>query len=748
MAVVDTVGAASRRDANRSKEVAPMVMQLHPPRATRARRTTVAALATLTVVTAGATVAGAVVTESPPSGLVAVGPTSSSHGYPAWYEDSNGLRLEQCLDLEQPFCDPAFLAGEMPDGLSPITFPENWPMESFYFLADSNIDLPGGGRATLVSGLEATFANEAVVEGDQVVFGRVRFDIDFPGAGTYTVTHPYGKDTFDVSAAEADGFRYVEDITPAPENFTLAMKSRINPFLRWDTGLLTAADGSKYVGDPAVEHKVTGSPLNTNFFRIEGPNIGGPGVDVIETDLFTVMGKVATNAGIDAEKAILNESSAGSYLDVFASSDLGESITVEGTGLTKTLLRGDGRRYFARIPLTGTTPPTNVTVTNESDVPVATKQVAVTDDVLVSGAVFDTASSRLTVTASSTDKLDAPALTVERLVDATSGASATFTDGVATLALVAPPAQVTVSSAGGGSSTVPVSIDGGGLSTPAQTVAVATGPSHVLPGEPVTLDAGASLNATDLVWKQESGASVGVDGATTPQVQFTAPAGAGELVFTVTATGPGGSHTSDPLIVSVVETLPEDPPPAAPVAVATATPQNAPQGQTVTVSGTGSTGAASYAWTQTGGPAVAMASDAPSFSFAMPATTEPLTFELTVTSAAGLTSAPVTVSVAPVQDTLAVGNAELRTRKGEWRIDGTATISTTNRVTVYLQNADGSKGPEVGNALVSAPVAPATAGDWNIRVRGGVSPSATQTRLIVESSRGGVLRNVTYSSRR
>jgi hypothetical protein len=699
------------------------------------------------MIAAGATVAGATVDERPPSGLVAVGPASSTHGFPAWYEDSSGLRLEQCLDLEQAYCDPAFLTGEMPDATSPISFPGNWPLESFYFLAGSSLDLAGGGRATLVSGLEATFANEAAVDGDQVVFGRVRFDIDFPGAGTYTVTHPYGKDTFDVSAAEADDYRYVEDITPSPGNFTLAMKSRINPFLRWDTGLITAPDGSKYVGDPAVEHKVTGSALDTNFFRIEGPNIGGPGVDVVETDLFTLMGKVATNAGLDADKAVVSEAGDARYLDVFAASDAGESLTVEGTGLTKTTLAGDGRRYFARIPLTEAAP-AEVTITNESDVPTASKQVPVTDDVVVSGAVYDTGTGQLTVTATSTDQVDPPTLSVDGLTDSSTGAAATFAGDTATLTLAAPPSRVTVTSSGGGSATAPVTITGGDLSTPAETVAVATGPTHVTPGGPVTLDAGASLNATSLVWAQTGGPSVGVDGQTTPQVQFTAPTEPGDLTFTVTASGPGGTHTSDPLTVSVVETLPETPPPAAPVAVVTASPQNAMQGQTVTVSGSGSTNAASYAWTQTGGPAVSLPADAPSFTFTMPATSEPLQFSLVVTSPQGTISQPATVAVAPVTDTLDVTSAQFRSGKSEWRLEGTATVSTTNRVTVHLQNADGSKGPEVGSALVSAPVAPATVGEWTLRVRGGVSPSAGQTRLMLESSRGGVLKDVTYTSRR
>ena len=706
-----------------------------------------AVLAAFGVVAATATLAGAEVVTPPPAGLQAVGPASSSHGFPVWYEDTNNLRLEQCLDLENPLCDNAFLAGETPDPTSPISFPGNWPGESFYFSAGSTLTTAGGGKAVLVSALEATFANEAVRDGDQVVFGRVRFDIDFPGAGTYTVTHPYGVDRFTVTDAEADDYRYVEDITPAPNDFTLAMKSRINPFLKWDTGLVTDPAGDKYVGDPNVDHKVTGSPLNTNFFRIEGPGIGGPGVDMIETDLFSIMGKVSTNSGVKPDKAVLTETASGRYLDVFAGSDAGDSITVEAPGIQKTTLKGEGSRYFARVPIPdGTAAPTEVSVTNESDVPVATKTMPVTDDVTISSAVYDTAAKTLTVDAKSSDQVEPPTLSLKGLVDSTTGEQAAFTDGRATLSLESPPADVTVGSTGKGTDVAPVTVTGGEMSTPAPTTAVVTGPTNVTFGQSVTLDAGASLNTDSVVWHQTAGEPIpGIEGATTPQVSFTAPATADTLEFTVTATGSGGTHTSAPFVVNVGETLPE---PAAPVAVATASPANAMAGQQVTVSGAGSTNAASYAWSQTGGPLVDVPTGSvESFGFKMPAGSQPLTFSLTVTSPEGAQSEAGTVTVTPIVDQLTVTSAELRTSKTEWRISGTASIVTGNTVSVYLQTPTGEKGALVGSGPVAAPAAPVTTGDWSVRARGGVSPNGAN-RLIIESSRGGVLTNVPFSTRR
>ena len=42
-------------------------------------------------------------------------------------------------------------------------------------------------------GLEAAFATGPVVtEGAQITFGRLRYRVDVPVAGTYTVTTPYG----------------------------------------------------------------------------------------------------------------------------------------------------------------------------------------------------------------------------------------------------------------------------------------------------------------------------------------------------------------------------------------------------------------------------------------------------------------------------------------------------------------------------------------------------------------------------
>ncbi|WP_122260582.1 PKD domain-containing protein [Ornithinimicrobium cerasi] len=690
------------------------------------RRRAVAVTATTALLATGAGVALAEVTTPNPTHLVAFGPISGEHGYPSYYEDENGLRLQQCLDIEDPYCDPAFLRGEMPDPESPVSFPENWPLESFYFLAGAEIDMPGGGSAILTSGLEATMANEGTVDGDQVVFGRQRFDIDFPAPGTYVVTHPYGQDTFTVDSTDFEDFRYVEDITPAPGNFGLALQSRISPFLISSGGLITTDKGT-YVGDPGASTTVSGSPHETNYFRVEQVLETGEKVVVGSTDQFTLLGKVSTNSGIDPQAATLVENAQGRFLDVFATTDAGKSVTVSGAGIATTTLDADAGRYFARIPL-GSTLPTSVSVTNETDEPTATRSLPVRDGVTITSATYDTELDTLTVSASSTDEVDPPALTLTGL-----GADPVpLVGGTASLTLTAPPATVTVASAGGGADTATVVVGGGPAGEQEATMAAISGPTQVVAGDPVTLT-NASLNAESVVWQQTAGTDIGITGATTDQVTFTAPAGAEQLAVTLTATGPGGvTSTTAPFLIEV---LTERPPAPAPVASATATPTSAYVGQNVTISGTGSQNAVSHSWTQTAGTPVSFDPTAASFTFAMPSTPVPLAFELTVTNADGV-SATTQVSVTQVTDTLVVTQVQYRADKTEWRVSGTATVTTINTVRVYVRNADGSKGALIGESVVSAPATPGAPGDWGVRVRGGVNPG-TATQVIVESTRGG-----------
>lgn len=228
------------------------------------------------------------------------------HGYPAWYQDENGLQLELCVpppagNASRPeLCIFPPLALDVNDDLV-------LDGESFWWLASSSVAMPGGGDALLEFAIEGTYGgNGAAVNGQQISFGRTRIRIDTPVTGPYTVIHPYGTREFIVTDADA-GIRYVSDIGAAnfldpAKGFSGTLAAPIGPFLTWpdyatnpdlqvraldpDTGEPTDTVLEQYVGNPNLPNTVVGGP-NGNVFRVVGP-----GGIVVETDLFSVMGKV------------------------------------------------------------------------------------------------------------------------------------------------------------------------------------------------------------------------------------------------------------------------------------------------------------------------------------------------------------------------------------------------------------------------------------------------------------------------
>ncbi len=244
-----------------------------------------------------------------------VGIPIDPHGFPAFYMDTNGLALEPCLP--PPAGNATFGDGSMciydpldPDSALVVAG------EIFWWMGEAQMGMPGGGDAILVLGIEGTFGGtEAPIDGQQISFGRVRIRVDVPVAGTYTVIHPYGTMTFENVTVE-DGINYTADLGAANFlnpviGFNGTLNSTIGPFLTWPDYLndatlqLRALDPvtnepigpvlEQYVGNPGVPHVVTGSPSGNNFFRVEGPagsNLDGQGNDFVQTDLFSVMGKV------------------------------------------------------------------------------------------------------------------------------------------------------------------------------------------------------------------------------------------------------------------------------------------------------------------------------------------------------------------------------------------------------------------------------------------------------------------------
>ncbi|MBI5440514.1 MAG: Ig-like domain-containing protein, partial [Deltaproteobacteria bacterium] len=246
------------------------------------------------------------------------------HGFPGYYQDANGLKLELCLDP----VDPVTLAGpcvfDPIDQANPVSVASGFGAEAFYLLAQADArPLVEGGKAFLVVALEAAYAVEEPAAGDQMTFGRVRVRFDTTVAQDYRIIHPYG--SFDITAAEAaesialsgqvrvtQDLGWFDPVNPAAGfNGALLGWNRADTgptsFLTWSTyptdpalqvpildpvtGLPTGAF-KQYIGDAVTPHTVTGG-TNGNIFAIQAKDAAGNFTTISQTDLWIVSGKVA-----------------------------------------------------------------------------------------------------------------------------------------------------------------------------------------------------------------------------------------------------------------------------------------------------------------------------------------------------------------------------------------------------------------------------------------------------------------------
>jgi len=248
-------------------------------------------------------VAGNVHAQCPHQGLASFGPiTPAGFGYPAYYVDQNGVGLKACQDPADPVC--AAVLPPLPNPAAPLDIAAgNFFSEFPYTFINATVPMPGGGIGLLVYSVLGTFAPVGdVVPGTQVVFSRVRFRIDTPAAGTYTMTHPFGVTTLTAAAPGRRSINFTDDCllrVPATcgvgfNAFTTPLdpSSFISTWLRWDATPPAPPAGA--IGDFVIPHPITGSPCGTNFFRVEGPGLPPGGV---QTNLFNLMGKKASICG-------------------------------------------------------------------------------------------------------------------------------------------------------------------------------------------------------------------------------------------------------------------------------------------------------------------------------------------------------------------------------------------------------------------------------------------------------------------
>lgn len=422
--------------------------------------------------------------------------------FPLWVQDSEGLALEICPGTDQLNCIsvPPFTVADFPgdpDAAAKAALSQQigFGDEGFWGSADALIDIPAGGalatpgRAIFVSGVEAAFLPD-FADGNQFPFTRLRIRIDIPQAGTYVVTHPWGQITYNITTPGLRAINDSFDIQFFADQ--VGYLGRIGPILTWDTfpgdplldqfgppfqftppfGVPGPDGVADYIGtlnfvNPATggpEHLVKGSPCGTNYFRIDGPNIGGPGVNFVQTDLFTVTGKLFNGASLPTPLTINQATysrSTGGRVNVFATSTTLADVSFSGGSNLPTgpqPMPGDGSgRFFGSVPLTpdATTLPAEVTVTADNaavdpDNLPTDIVVPLVDLVSVTRADYDFATGDLTIEAHSSDLLAPPTL---------SALGQNLTAGVLTIAglTVAPP-TVTVTSSAGGSATYPVTV--------------------------------------------------------------------------------------------------------------------------------------------------------------------------------------------------------------------------------------------------------------------------------------------------
>src|SRR5262245_20332959 len=128
-----------------------------------------------TLVSLGALVATASTLQAQ-NGFKAFGP-ENRFGFPSFYQDFNDVQLTLCFDQNDPLCGippEAFLTGPLVVAPNPVN--SNFYEESFYWAANALMAIPGRGDAELILAVEAVFGNadEAITDGDQTVFSRLR----------------------------------------------------------------------------------------------------------------------------------------------------------------------------------------------------------------------------------------------------------------------------------------------------------------------------------------------------------------------------------------------------------------------------------------------------------------------------------------------------------------------------------------------------------------------------------------------
>ncbi|WP_095111632.1 Ig-like domain-containing protein [Pseudomonas sp. Irchel 3H7] len=716
--------------------------------------------------------------------LAAVDPgpyTFATGKFPMWYQDNNLLSMELCqsraassrVAATTPPAYMCILLAEpgIYDDAQPMIFPDNWPPEAFWFLAETTIadNAAGYGVDAYVAGIEAAFASENPADGDQQSFARIRIRVNVPVAGTYTITHPYGVETVNVTAPGRRAINITRDIgIGAPGNFTGAVNGAIGPFLRSVNGPYTEVNPDTgatetFVGDPNLNEAVTGSPFNTNFLRITGP------AGTIQSNVFSLSGKVLDNrqqTQVEIDRATYRRTAAGVRAEVFAKASNSSTLCFRETVALlpgppptpcQTSLLGDNNGLFFGHRLgTGAVPPVVVvTATNPAG---TTRPTAVsaklTDVVKVQTARYNWANHSLLIEATSSDEVAIPDMVAQgygRLSKTGTLQRITVAD------LTQPPATVTVKSAAGGGDTEAVVVVGSAPDTGENQAPITNADSGSTSfGVPITLslltndsdpDGDNPLGITALTQPAAGQGTVALNGTTsvvyTPPAVVNAPL---TTTFTYKAQDAKGLASANPATVTIT-VAPNQAPTAVADAVATlgvAIPINVLANDT---DPEGNVPLAVNSLTQPAAGRGTVSSNGTVITYTPPATVTTAfttTFTYIARDAFGALSTPATVTVQvsprPAAETFAVTASTVQARSGgrfNWDFTGTSSVTTGNTITVQVTTPSGL-------VTLGTTTVPLT-GRWRLTLNNTlVVPSANPTATIRSSQ--GTVRTVSVTT--
>ena len=415
---------------------------------------------------------------------VSTGPLNPVDGFPEYVTDSTGISVQRCTDPGLCFFDPIVPT-------DPFSLQIGTGSEAFYWSADAVVtDTVGNKVLSLGLAAETAFLengpNGELINGSQFPFLRMRFVMGVPVNGTYTVKHPYGTDIFTVATfPRATGFRDVFSTIDrgfAPNE--QGVQGPVGPFLK----SVSAPFG--YMGDAgAASDLVTGSPCGPveapwNYVEVTGVDTQGNtvqfgnGETVLRTDKFTIQGKLydgQVQTPLTPTRLSYSRSATGpAQIDTFANSTNTATVTATD-GPTNP---ADSATIGA--PMTLDRSASNLTdAVNSLSIPMATESAAklpsivqvsasdataivptdpttlnlhLLDFVDIAKADYDPATDTLSVSATSSDKRLSPTLTLRDFGNFAAGTP------VKLVTTIAPPAEVHVDSAAGGTAVAQVRV--------------------------------------------------------------------------------------------------------------------------------------------------------------------------------------------------------------------------------------------------------------------------------------------------